>query len=34
MPAKNFQAARLLDTAQRCLSAALASGGVKSLEIS
>jgi GGDEF domain-containing protein len=34
VPAKNFQAALLLETAQRCLAAALASGGVKSLEVS
>jgi hypothetical protein len=32
-PAKNFQAQRLLETAERCLAAALASGGVKSLEV-
>jgi hypothetical protein len=34
LPAKNFQAVRLVETAQRCLTAALASGGVKSLEVS
>lgn len=34
IPAKNFQAARLLETAQRCLAAAISSGGVKSLEVS
>jgi HD-like signal output (HDOD) protein len=34
VPAKNFQATALLDTAQRCLAAALTSGGVKSLEVS
>lgn len=32
-PAKNFQAQRLLETADRCLIAALAAGGVKSLEV-
>lgn len=32
-PAKNFQGQRLLETAERCLAAALASGGVKSLEV-
>jgi hypothetical protein len=32
-PAKNFQAQRLLETADRCLTAAIASGGVKSLEV-
>jgi HD-like signal output (HDOD) protein len=32
-PAKNFQAQRLLETAERCLAAALAGGGVKSLEV-
>jgi hypothetical protein len=32
-PAKNFHANRLLETAQRCLAAALAGGGVKSLEV-
>ncbi len=33
-PAKNFRAASLLETADRCLAAALRSGGVKSLEVS
>lgn len=33
-PAKNFHALDLLKTAERCLSAALRSGGVKSLEVS
>jgi hypothetical protein len=32
-PPKNFHGGRLLETAQRCLAAALASGGVKSLEV-
>jgi HD-like signal output (HDOD) protein len=32
-PAKNFQGQRLIETAERCLAAALASGGVKSLEV-
>jgi hypothetical protein len=32
-PAKNFRGERLLETAERCLTAALASGGVKSLEV-
>ncbi|HYO24230.1 MAG TPA: HDOD domain-containing protein [Lacipirellulaceae bacterium] len=32
-PAKNFQGARLLETADRCLAAAITSGGVKSLEV-
>jgi hypothetical protein len=32
-PAKNFHAPRLLETAERCFTAALASGGVKSLEV-
>jgi HD-like signal output (HDOD) protein len=32
-PPKNFHANRLLETAQRCLAAALAGGGVKSLEV-
>ncbi len=33
-PAKNFRAVSLLETADRCLAAALRSGGVKSLEVS
>jgi HD-like signal output (HDOD) protein len=33
-PAKNFRAVSLLETADRCLTAALRSGGVKSLEVS
>jgi PleD family two-component response regulator len=33
-PAKNFRAVSLLETAERCLTAALRSGGVKSLEVS
>lgn len=33
-PAKNFRAISLLETAERCLTAALRSGGVKSLEVS
>ena len=33
-PAKNFRAISLLETADRCLTAALKSGGVKSLEVS
>jgi HD-like signal output (HDOD) protein len=33
-PARNFEVQRLLDTAERCLAAALAAGGVKSLEVS
>lgn len=33
-PAKNFRALSLLETAERCLTAALRSGGVKSLEVS
>lgn len=33
-PAKNFRAISLLETADRCLAAALRSGGVKSLEVS
>jgi hypothetical protein len=33
-PAKNFRPMSLLETAERCLAAALASGGVKSLEVS
>jgi hypothetical protein len=33
-PAKNFRPLSLLETAERCLAAALASGGVKSLEVS
>jgi hypothetical protein len=33
-PAKNFRAMSLLETADRCLTAALRSGGVKSLEVS
>lgn len=32
-PAKNFQAQRLLETADRCLAAAQTPGGVKSLEV-
>jgi HD-like signal output (HDOD) protein len=32
-PAKNFRCERLLETAERCLMAALTSGGVKSLEV-
>lgn len=32
-PPKNFRGERLLETAERCLTAALASGGVKSLEV-
>jgi HD-like signal output (HDOD) protein len=32
-PAKNFQPQRLLETGERCLAAALTSGGVKSLEV-
>jgi hypothetical protein len=32
-PAKNFRGERLLETAERCLTAALLSGGVKSLEV-
>jgi HD-like signal output (HDOD) protein len=32
-PAKNFRPVSLLETAERCLSAALTSGGVKSLEV-
>jgi HD-like signal output (HDOD) protein len=32
-PPKNFHATRLLETAQRCLAAALNGGGVKSLEV-
>jgi hypothetical protein len=32
-PAKNFRGERLLETAERCLTAALTSGGVKSLEV-
>lgn len=32
-PPKNFHAGRLLETAQRCLAAALNGGGVKSLEV-
>jgi hypothetical protein len=32
-PAKNFQAQRLLETAERCFTAALGGGGVKSLEV-
>lgn len=32
-PPKNFHASRLLETAQRCLAAALNGGGVKSLEV-
>jgi hypothetical protein len=32
-PAKNFRHERLLETADRCLTAALAGGGVKSLEV-
>ena len=33
-PAKNFRPVSLLETADRCLTAALRSGGVKSLEVS
>jgi hypothetical protein len=33
-PAKNFRPMSLMETAERCLAAALASGGVKSLEVS
>jgi HD-like signal output (HDOD) protein len=33
-PAKNFRPMSLLETAERCLAAALTSGGVKSLEVS
>jgi hypothetical protein len=33
-PAKNFRALSLLETAERCLAAAIKSGGVKSLEVS
>jgi hypothetical protein len=33
-PAKNFRPVSLLETAERCLSAALGAGGVKSLEVS
>jgi hypothetical protein len=33
-PAKNFRPMSLLETAERCLAAALISGGVKSLEVS
>jgi HD-like signal output (HDOD) protein len=33
-PAKNFRPLSLLETAERCLSAAIHSGGVKSLEVS
>lgn len=33
-PAKNFRSLHLLETAERCLAAALRSGGVKSLEVS
>lgn len=33
-PAKNFRAISLLETADRCLTAALRTGGVKSLEVS
>ncbi len=33
-PAKNFRPMSMLETAERCLAAALASGGVKSLEVS
>jgi hypothetical protein len=33
-PAKNFRPISLLETAERCLAAALISGGVKSLEVS
>ncbi len=33
-PAKNFRAVSLLETADRCLTAALRTGGVKSLEVS
>ena len=32
-PSKNFRVERLLETADRCLMAALGSGGVKSLEV-
>jgi hypothetical protein len=32
-PAKNFQGERLVETADRCLTAALGSGSVKSLEV-
>jgi HD-like signal output (HDOD) protein len=32
-PPKNFRGERLLETAERCLTAALTSGGVKSLEV-
>jgi hypothetical protein len=32
-PAKNFRGERLIETAERCLAAALTSGGVKSLEV-
>jgi HD-like signal output (HDOD) protein len=32
-PPKNFRGERLLETAERCLAAALTSGGVKSLEV-
>ncbi|RIK74805.1 MAG: hypothetical protein DCC67_16140 [Planctomycetota bacterium] len=34
LPAKNFQPQRLVETAERCLAAAMTSGGVKSLEVS
>jgi hypothetical protein len=34
IPAKNFRPMSMLETAERCLAAALASGGVKSLEVS
>jgi hypothetical protein len=33
-PAKNFRPVSLLETAERCLSAAIGAGGVKSLEVS
>jgi hypothetical protein len=32
-PPKNFESRKLFETAERCLTAALASGGVKSLEV-
>lgn len=34
LPAKNFDPRRLVETAERCLVAAIAAGGVKSLEVS